>query len=154
MSLLERIKNLIHTDRIANWPLRERTALVRILYSACAADEAYTTDEQRWLQGVMKDAGLSWPQIQQLQLSDAVACLMEDAAKEAQLYPLLAEALFSDGDFDVVEKAFVDKLVVQGLSRDKIDASIKQVRDRIFGDALSGWSRDIKDRSSGDGSSS
>ena len=144
MSLLDRIKRLILADRIAKWPTDDRTALIRLLYSALVADEAFTADERAWLQATMHDIGLTWAQVHEVELPEALRRLHGEPAKEEQLYPLLAEALFADGDFDNREKGFVGRLCDQGLSRARLDAEIQRVRGRVLDGALTEWNREIE----------
>ena len=149
MSILHRIKNLILADRITHWPVDDRGALIRLLYSACAADEAYSPSEQAFLQQTMSDVGISWDQIHQIELKDAAQRLCADGEKEAQLYRLLADALFADGDYDRAEKSFVSRLCSEeGLSRPKLEAEIKRARAHILDGALADWNQQIE---SGDG---
>lgn len=149
MSILDRIKNLILADRITHWSIDDRGALIRLLYSACAADEAYSPSEQSFLQQTMKDIGISWEQIHQIELKDAAQRLCSDGEKEEQLYRLLADALFADGDYDRAEKSFVSRLCSEeGLSRPKLEVEIKRARGRILDGALAKWNHQIE---TGDG---
>jgi uncharacterized tellurite resistance protein B-like protein len=145
MSILDRIKNLIQADHISRWPLDERSALIRLLYSACAADEAYSAREQAWLKETMKDIGTPWEEIDRIELPEAARLLCSDPEKEAQLYRLLAGALFADGDYDQAERSFVSRLCSeQGLSRAKLEEEIKRARGRILDGALADWNRRIE----------
>lgn len=145
MSILHRIKNLILADRISHWSVEDRGALIRLLYSACAADEAYSQSEQSFLQQTMRDVGIAWDEIQQIELKEAAQRLCSDGEKEEQLYRLLADALFADGDYDHAEKSFVSRLCSEeGLSRPKLEAEIKRARGQILDGALSTWNQQIE----------
>ncbi len=144
MSLFDRIKKLVRTDHLTSWPVDERIALIRLLYAACAVDGVYSKDEQEWMQSIMQETGISLVQIERMEISEAVRLLHSEPSKAKQLYPLLAEALFADGDFDRPEKDFVNRLYEQGLLRDNLEPAIKHVRDRILDTALSDWNQNIK----------
>lgn len=150
LTLFERIKNLLSSQRAAQWTIEERVALIRVLYSACVADEAYSSKEQEWLTDTMRSVGVAWEDMQIMDLAGAVEILTREPAREAELYRLLAEALFSDGDFDRAERNFVSRLCAeQGLSRPKLEGEIQRVRGRILDDALTDWNREIEARGEG-----
>lgn len=145
MAIFDRIKTLVQRIRVSRWERGERILLLRLLHSACLLDSEISASEREWLDEVASDMGLSWDEVQAEDAGLTVFQMCRDEHKREQVYSLLAQALFADGDFDKKEQIMTARLVDRHqLHTADLQRHIDQLRNRLMNEALGDWNRAIE----------
>jgi len=91
--------------------------------------------------------GCNIEEIRDLEIERAIEILQEDKLKHELIYLIIAEAIFKDEDYDLVEKEYIQKFIQKyGLLEKTLNEKIEKISNEKFENVLSQWQKDIENK--------
>jgi len=145
MLLEDLFRNVIENIVLKFWSQEEKEALLKILYEIYNIDHEFSIEEVKHFNDKLNAINVDSDRIKTLPLKDAVKILQTDKLKKDLIYIVLAEAIFKDEDYDMMERSYIEKIIQEyDIDEKKLKGKIKEIRDKKFEKVLKGWIKEIK----------
>jgi len=129
------------------WSHKEKEALLKVIYEIYNCDFAFTAPEVKDFNEKLKALGCNIEEIRDLEIERAIEILQEDKLKHELIYLIIAEAIFKDEDYDLVEKEYIQKFIQKyGLLEKTLNEKIEKISNEKFENVLSQWQKDIENK--------
>lgn len=140
MGIRSELNEFVGFIKRKGWSEEDFKKLLRVLLECYKVDEVFDTKEQKKFEKLLKNHHLDRDQIESLDFQTCLADLSLDMDNKKTLYHSIADALFLDDDFDVLESKFVDKIIMQfELDGVYLRNTIEKVRDQHIDKAIRQW---------------
>jgi hypothetical protein len=144
MLLKDIFESAVNAVVLKFWSQREKEALLKLVHEIYHSDQEFSQEEEKDFNDKASSLGVDVAQLEKISIDEAVTVLQADKAKKQLMYIILAEAVFKDDDYDKMEKSFVQKLIKKyAVNEDELKEQINAKRDKIMGDVLKDWIKEI-----------
>ena len=145
MNIINYLDEWIDKFKILKWPKSDRENLFRILLEIYNSDGTYTEDERADFKRRSLGIGINEVEIKQIDFEKSINALKLDIPKMELVHFWIATSIFSDDDYDKVERAFLDKIIIKyGLNENKLRTIIKAIREKKIDKAIRQWYSEIE----------
>lgn len=140
MSIKTEFQDVVSYIRRRGWTSEHFNQLLRIVYECYTIDEVFSDTEKKAFERKLKNHQLDIETIKSIDFQQSMADLSADISKKRILYHAIADALFTDEDYDTVESDFVNR-IIQKFELDGVylRTIIKEVRDAHIDKAIRKW---------------